>query len=133
MANIASQKKRILRAERERLENRRYTSRIKTEFRRLEAAGWVLQHRDELNRRAARGVAVREYPLPAGEADYLLQIVTVDMMALDRMLRVELSRLPGVRRTITSMAMRQGRNTGTSARPAIARSGCPVSARPSRK
>jgi small subunit ribosomal protein S20 len=38
MANIASQKKRILRAERERLENRRYTSRIKTEFRRLEAA-----------------------------------------------------------------------------------------------
>ena len=38
MANIHSQKKRILRAERERLENRRYTSRIKTEFRRLEAA-----------------------------------------------------------------------------------------------
>ena len=38
MANIASQQKRILRAERERLENRRYTSRIKTEFRRLQAA-----------------------------------------------------------------------------------------------
>ena len=38
MANIASQQKRILRAERERLENRRYTSRIKTEFRRLHAA-----------------------------------------------------------------------------------------------
>ena len=38
MANIHSQKKRIIRAERERLENRRYTSRIKTEFRRLEAA-----------------------------------------------------------------------------------------------
>ncbi|MGI8921585.1 MAG: 30S ribosomal protein S20 [Solirubrobacteraceae bacterium] len=38
MANIASQKKRILRAERERLENRRYTSAIKTYFRRLEAA-----------------------------------------------------------------------------------------------
>ena len=30
MANIASQKKRILRAERERLENRRHTSAIKT-------------------------------------------------------------------------------------------------------
>jgi Lrp/AsnC family leucine-responsive transcriptional regulator len=29
------------------------------------------------------------------------------MMALDRMLRVELSRLPGVRRTVTSMAMRE--------------------------
>jgi small subunit ribosomal protein S20 len=38
MANIHSQKKRILRAERERLENRRYTSTIKTYFRRLEVA-----------------------------------------------------------------------------------------------
>jgi small subunit ribosomal protein S20 len=38
MANIHSQKKRIERAERERLENRRYTSRIKTYFRRLEDA-----------------------------------------------------------------------------------------------
>ncbi len=35
MANIHSQKKRILRTERERLENRRYTSAIKTHFRRL--------------------------------------------------------------------------------------------------
>jgi small subunit ribosomal protein S20 len=38
MANIHSQKKRIVRAERERLENRRYTSTIKTYFRRLETA-----------------------------------------------------------------------------------------------
>jgi small subunit ribosomal protein S20 len=38
MANIHSQKKRIERALRERDENRRYTSRIKTYFRRLEAA-----------------------------------------------------------------------------------------------
>ena len=38
MANIHSQKKRIERAARERLENRRYTSRIKTYFRRLEHA-----------------------------------------------------------------------------------------------
>jgi len=38
MANIASQKKRILRTERERLENRRYTSAIKTYFRRLQGA-----------------------------------------------------------------------------------------------
>jgi small subunit ribosomal protein S20 len=38
MANIHSQKKRIERAERERLENRRYTSKIKTYFRRLERA-----------------------------------------------------------------------------------------------
>jgi small subunit ribosomal protein S20 len=38
MANIHSQQKRILRSERERLENRRYTSRIKTYFRRLQDA-----------------------------------------------------------------------------------------------
>jgi small subunit ribosomal protein S20 len=38
MANIPSQKKRIARAARERLENRRYTSRVKTYFRRLERA-----------------------------------------------------------------------------------------------
>lgn len=38
MANIASQKKRISRTERERKENRRFTSAVKTYFRRLEAA-----------------------------------------------------------------------------------------------
>jgi small subunit ribosomal protein S20 len=38
MANIASQKKRILRSERERAENRLLTSTVKTYFRRLESA-----------------------------------------------------------------------------------------------
>jgi small subunit ribosomal protein S20 len=38
MANIASQKKRIQRTERERLENRRKVSQVKTWFRRLETA-----------------------------------------------------------------------------------------------
>ncbi len=38
MANIASQKKRIERSSRERLENRRLTSAVKTQFRRLERA-----------------------------------------------------------------------------------------------
>ncbi|HUC00217.1 MAG TPA: 30S ribosomal protein S20 [Solirubrobacterales bacterium] len=38
MANIASQKKRILRSERERAENRLLTSTVKTHFRRLETA-----------------------------------------------------------------------------------------------
>jgi small subunit ribosomal protein S20 len=38
MANIASQRKRILRTERERVENRRFTSAVKTHFRRLEGA-----------------------------------------------------------------------------------------------
>jgi small subunit ribosomal protein S20 len=38
MANIASQKKRIARSERERLENLRFRSSVKTHFRRLEGA-----------------------------------------------------------------------------------------------
>lgn len=38
MANIASQKKRIARTERERQENLRFRSSVKTHFRRLEAA-----------------------------------------------------------------------------------------------
>jgi small subunit ribosomal protein S20 len=38
MANIASQKKRILRSQRERSENRLFTSTVKTYFRRLQAA-----------------------------------------------------------------------------------------------
>jgi small subunit ribosomal protein S20 len=38
MANIASQKKRIHRTDRERFENRRLTSAVKTQFRSLESA-----------------------------------------------------------------------------------------------
>ena len=38
MANIASQKKRINRSERERLENRRLTSAVKTHLKRLDGA-----------------------------------------------------------------------------------------------
>lgn len=35
-------------------------------------AGWVLQDREAMNRNAATGVAVREFPLSAGFCDYLL-------------------------------------------------------------
>ena len=38
----------------------------------LTAAGWVLQDRDDFDRQAALGVAVREFSLPAGFCDYLL-------------------------------------------------------------
>ncbi|WFN36987.1 DEAD/DEAH box helicase family protein [Methanomicrobium antiquum] len=38
----------------------------------LNAAGWVIQDRDELNLSAGTGVAVREFPLKEGFADYLL-------------------------------------------------------------
>lgn len=40
----------------------------------LVAAGWQLQDRDQLDRRASLGVAVREYPLSSGPADYLLLV-----------------------------------------------------------
>ena len=40
----------------------------------LTAAGWRVQDRDEMNLGAGLGVAVREYPLPAGPCDYLLFI-----------------------------------------------------------
>ena len=57
--------------------------------------------------------AVRRHPLiwrchaTTGEADYLLHILATDMAALDRLLRQELNRLPGVRHTVTSMSTRQ--------------------------
>src|SRR5579859_6949280 len=40
----------------------------------LEAAGWVVQHRDQFNGGAGLGVAVREFPLKTGYADYLLVV-----------------------------------------------------------
>ncbi len=38
----------------------------------LTAAGWAVQDRAAMNLGAARGVAVREFPLKTGYADYLL-------------------------------------------------------------
>ncbi len=38
----------------------------------LTAAGWIVQNRADFDRTAALGVAVREFALPGGEADYLL-------------------------------------------------------------
>ena len=57
--------------------------------------------------------AVRRHPLiwrchaTTGEADYLLHILATDMASLDRLLRQELNRLPGVRHTVTSMSTRE--------------------------
>jgi len=38
----------------------------------LQAAGWTLQNCQDLNLGASLGVAIREFPLPSGHADYLL-------------------------------------------------------------
>src|SRR5260221_5049091 len=40
----------------------------------LVQAGWVVQDRDQINISAGRGVAIREFPLSTGEADYLLVV-----------------------------------------------------------
>ena len=40
----------------------------------LAAAGWIIQDRDEMNRLAGTGVAVREFPLTTGPCDYLLLV-----------------------------------------------------------
>jgi type I restriction enzyme R subunit len=42
--------------------------------RQLEAAGWLVQDYDRMNIYAGRGVAVREFPLKTGLADYLLYV-----------------------------------------------------------
>jgi len=42
--------------------------------RQLEACGWEVQSRDRLNITAGPGVAVREFPLKTGQADYLLYV-----------------------------------------------------------
>jgi small subunit ribosomal protein S20 len=62
MANIRSQEKRIHRSERERLENRRRTSTVKTYFRRLERAA---ESKDEA----------------AIEAEYRALVSTIDKAA----------------------------------------------------
>ena len=42
--------------------------------RQLEATGWILQDKDQLNLGAGVGIAVREFPLSTGPCDYLLFI-----------------------------------------------------------
>jgi type I restriction enzyme, R subunit len=40
----------------------------------LRQAGWAIQDRNDMNIGAALGVAVREFPIPGGEIDYLLYV-----------------------------------------------------------
>ena len=67
MANIHSQKKRILRSERERLENRQYTSKIKTLFRRLETSKGDAERADAAHRELVSTIdkAVKRHALHA--------------------------------------------------------------------
>jgi len=48
-----------------------------------------------------------------GEYDYILEVLAPDMSALDELLRLELSRLPGVSRFNTSITTRMIKETGS--------------------
>jgi type I restriction enzyme R subunit len=51
--------------------------------RQLEAAGWQVQDFKSMNLHAAVGVAVREFPLKAGFADYLLYVTAPGIGVLE--------------------------------------------------
>lgn len=57
--------------------------------------------------------AVKRHPLirrchaTTGEADYLLHILAKDMSGMDTLLREEICRLPGVKRSVTSVVTRE--------------------------
>lgn len=50
---------------------------------------------------------IRRCLATTGEADYILHIMAENMAELDSLLRRDISRLPGVRRTVTSMITRE--------------------------
>jgi Lrp/AsnC family leucine-responsive transcriptional regulator len=62
--------------------------------------------------------AVREHPAiiecytTAGDSDYLLQVMTGDVERLDRLLREELCRLPGVQRSATTVCLKRIKDNG---------------------
>ena len=72
----------------------------------------------EFGMRAAFERAVGKHPAiiecytTAGEADYLLQIMTSDVERLDRLLREELCRLPGVQRSSTTICLKRIKDNG---------------------
>ncbi|WP_242129101.1 Lrp/AsnC family transcriptional regulator [Sphingobium sp. Sx8-8] len=49
----------------------------------------------------------------AGEADYLLQVISSDVSRLDSLLRRDLSRLPGVKRFSTTICMKAIKRDGS--------------------
>lgn len=67
----------------------------------------------DFERSDAFEAAVRAHPLirrchaTTGEADYLLHILAADMAGLDRLLRQEICRMPGVTRSVTAMVTRE--------------------------
>ena len=87
-----------------------------------------IEVRIEFGASAAFEQAVRDHPAivecytTAGQADYLIQIVTRDVESLDSLLREELTRLPGVQRFATTVGMKRIKAAGgVTAAAALAR------------
>jgi Lrp/AsnC family leucine-responsive transcriptional regulator len=57
--------------------------------------------------------AVLECYTTAGQADYMLHILVPGIAALDELLRNEVSRMPGVQRLITTVAMKTIKHRGS--------------------
>jgi Lrp/AsnC family leucine-responsive transcriptional regulator len=78
----------------------------------------------EFGSRVAFERAVAEHPsiiechTTAGEADYLLQIMTSGVERLDSLLREELGRLPGVQRSATTICLKRIKDNGRITRAA---------------
>ncbi len=78
----------------------------------------------EFGSRVAFERAVGEHPAiiecytTAGEADYLLQVMTSDVERLDALLREELCRLPGVQRSATTVCLKRIKDNGPVTRAA---------------
>ncbi len=66
----------------------------------------------EFEEAVLRHPAVLECHSTAGDADYLLHVLVRNITALDSLLRVELSRLPGVQRLSTTVAMKTIKRRG---------------------
>jgi Lrp/AsnC family leucine-responsive transcriptional regulator len=78
----------------------------------------------EFGSRLAFERAVGEHPAiiecytTAGEADYLLQVMTSDVERLDSLLREEVCRLPGVQRSSTTICLKRIKDNGPITRAA---------------
>jgi Lrp/AsnC family leucine-responsive transcriptional regulator len=62
--------------------------------------------------------AIIECYTTAGQADYLLQVMTSDVVRLDSLLREELCRLPGVQRSATTVCLKRIKDNGPITRAA---------------
>ncbi len=74
----------------------------------LTACGWTIQGMSGLNRYAGLGVAVREFPLATGEADYLLFVDGKAIGVVDATVEAALVRASRLRQAVLKCAFEGG-------------------------